>query len=151
MNSTKPITTQQIIKFNALLRNLGLELDTKRDLIFQYSKGRSDKTNDLTLDEASRMIKYLDNLTQPNQKKEAEKESCQRQRRKIIHFAYQLGWTSNETGKVDMDRLNQFLIKRGAVRSPKIKTINDYNSNDLRRIVTQFQELYKNHLKQFNK
>jgi hypothetical protein len=152
---SNPITTPQIIKFNALLRQLNLGEEIKRSLILQYTNNRSDRTNDMFFDEGHDMITYLQALVtgNPKIKKSQDKEAGQRMRRKIISLTYQLGWTDVEDGKikVDMDRLNAFLVERGAVRGPKIKTINDYNNGDLRTIVTQFEQMVKHHLDQFKK
>ena len=150
MNTVKPINTQQIIKFNALLRELLLGEDIKRDLIYQFTKGRSDRTNDMHYEEARMMISHLEDQKSPSlAKKQQDADAGQRMRRKIISIAHQLGWTDLKTGKVDMNRLNSFLVQRGAVRGPKIKTINDYNNRDLSVIVTQFQQMLKHHLNQF--
>jgi hypothetical protein len=158
-NKMKPITTQQIIKFNALLRNLNLEEEDKRELIYNFTNKRSDRTNDMHFDEAKEMIAHLaeraGEIPAPlSPRRGAGGEVTQRlarmdkMRKKVIHIAYQLNWT-RPNGKCDYDRINNFIKTHPIGKRAGITCLNDYNYEELVQLVNQFQSMYNKQLEQF--
>ncbi|MCO5253384.1 MAG: hypothetical protein M9892_03350 [Bacteroidetes bacterium] len=144
------ITTQQIIKFHALLRNLNLEEDDKRALIADYTGGRSDRTNDMTFAEAKEMISFLAKQAgEAPTRSVAERSQSDKMRKKIIAIAYQLGWTK-PNGKIDMDRLNSFIVSRPVTDYP-ITQLNDIQYKDLPKLINQFEQILTKHLNQFKR
>ncbi len=69
-----------------------------------------------------------------------------RMRKKIISYAYQMQWVTQE-GKADMPRLNNWCVKYGMFHKP----LNDHNMPELVQLVTQVEKLYKSHLVELRK
>lgn len=149
------ISPAQIIKFNALLHNLRLDEEAKRDIIYNYTNGRSDRTNDMLFAEAKEMISFLAKQAgeqpQPSteQKKVAERSRSDKMRKKVIAIAYQLGWIKSN-GKIDMDRLNSFIVSRPVTDYP-ITQLNDIQYKDLPKLINQFEQILTKHLNQFKR
>jgi hypothetical protein len=140
------ITTQQIIKFHALLRNLNLEEDDKRALIADYTGGRSDRTNDMTFAEAKEMISFLAKQAgEAPTRSVAERSQSDKMRKKIIAIAYQLGWTLPNEG-IDLSKIDKFITKY-PICDRKINTLNDYTYKELPKVVSQFQSMLEKKLK----
>jgi hypothetical protein len=153
----KAITTQQIIKFNTLLRNLNLEEDHKRGIIASFTNGRTDRTNDMHFIEAHAMIAHLAKLagqTPLSSRRgaggEARRVAEDKMRKKVIAIAYQLGWTL-PNGKLDYNRLNTFIATHPVSPRKECTELNHHNYNELVLLITQFESILKKHLNQFKK
>lgn len=150
----KLITTQQIIKFNALLRNLGLEDDDKRGIIASFTNGRSERTNDMHFNEAHSMIEHLSKIAgevpTPEVAHARRLQQEDKMRKKVISIAYKLGWTK-PNGKCDYDKLNNFIATHPVSERKGISNINDYNYKELVKLINQFESLLNKHLNQFKK
>jgi len=148
----KPISTQQIIKFNALLRNLGMDQDEKRLTIWNFTNHRSDRTNDMHFEEAKQMISHLAQLA-GEKPSEAQERSAKRlkedkMRKKVISIAYQLGWT-RPNGKCDYARIDAFIKSHPVSKRPNISALQDYNYEELIKLINQFESILNKHLNQF--
>lgn len=147
------ITPAQIVKFHVLLHNLRLDEEAKREIIYNFTNGRSNRTNDMHFNEARDMIDFLAKQAgeqpSPQIAHERRRVSEDKMRKKVIAIAYQLGWTK-PNGKIDMDRLNKFIASRPIADYP-IKQLNDIKYKDLPKLINQFEQLLTKHLNQFKR
>jgi hypothetical protein len=145
------INNQQIIKFNALLRNLGLEDDDKRGIIASFTNGRTSKTKEMLYVEAKAMLQHLSALAPYVQSEESAaarvREKENKMRKKVIAIAYQLGWTTPQ-GKCDYARLDRFIAARPV--TPGATSLNQYTAADLPKLINQFEELLKKYLNAYD-
>ena len=128
--ATKP----QISKIHVLLNNLGI-IEQKAEIVYDLSKGRTDSTKGLTLDEARRLITSL-----------SEYDPKERQKSLIFSLAYQAGiiyGSSPDDKKMNAAKLNLFLRERGAVK----KELNSMNYNELTKTHRQFEAIVKSTVK----
>jgi hypothetical protein len=135
----KPINKDQLIKLHVLLHQLNL-IDIKSDLVSQFTNGRATSSKEMTLEEATELIRHL-----------SKHDPCDRMRKKVFALAYVAGiiWGDTpEDKKMNGIKLDKFLKARGAVK----KDINRMTKNDLIKVVTQFEQIIKhNHQTQANK
>ncbi len=97
-------TNAQIVKIHILLSQLNL-MDSKNELVARFSNGRTVSTKEMTLTEASDLIKAL-----------AQYDPCDKMRRTVFALAYEAGiiWGDTlEDKKMNTIKLNQFLLTRG--------------------------------------
>jgi hypothetical protein len=133
-----PVAKSQIVKIHQFKNAFKLDEETYRDLINQYTNSRSNSSKDMYWHEAAQLINYFDNCGN---------DSTNRQRRKMIGIAHTMGWNLfNETNplkpKADMDRINNWCVKFGFGHKP----LNDYTTQELPKLITQFQAVFKSHL-----
>lgn len=109
----------------------------KKELVSSFTSGRSDSSRDMTDQEARDLISYLEgSKTAP--------DPADRMRKKIISMAREIGWEMRTAkGKVaDIERIKNWVLKYGYLKKP----LNDYGINELPRLVTQFEQVYKDFL-----
>lgn len=132
-------TTAQLQRLHALLAKIGIDKETKQQMIYDLTGGRTSSAGDLMFMEAKELIDKLQKsqpgVTHNNKPISKEAESNQKMRRAILSRCYTLHWTNNDG--VDYDRLNNFLITHGAVK----KKLNDLNHDELVKVVTQFNTM----------
>lgn len=123
------------------LRGFKIDPSEKIEFVKECSGGRVTSTTQLTWQEAKKMIEVLQNLTCVTD----EYQKADRMRKLIIHYARQMGWENEAEGKrrADMDRIEGWCIKFGYLH----KKLNEYTTQELPRLVTQFQNVYKSFLK----
>ncbi len=123
-------TQPQIAKIHVLLRNLDL-IDQKAEIVYNLSNGRTESTKQLTIDEARRLITSL-----------AGYDPNERQKGLIFSLAYQAGiiyGSTPEDKKMNVAKLNMFLLERGAVK----KRIDDMIYKELVKTHRQFEAIVK--------
>lgn len=137
---------EQNKKMYALFNELGIEQELKQELCLQFSNNRTNKSSELTHLEASRLINSLANLNtkleHPHKPKLASKSKeyvskHTKMVNKIFHYCHLLGWEL-PNGKVDSERLHAWINKYGY----KHKPINQYTTEELPLLVSQFEALY---------
>jgi hypothetical protein len=123
-------------RFHLLLSKTG-KAPHKAALVFSFTNGRSESSRDMTEQEAKELVYYLENITTAD-------DPANRMRKKIISMAREMGWElRTTTGKVaDMQRIRNWVLKYGSLKKP----LNDYTINELPRLVTQFEQVYKDFL-----
>jgi hypothetical protein len=91
----------------------------------------------MTNQEAKELVHYLENINTAD-------DPADRMRKKIISLAREMGWELRTTaGKAaDMDRIKNWVMKYGYLKKP----LNDYTINELPRLVTQFEHVYRDFL-----
>lgn len=126
---------QQKAAIHAILRKMGMDKDVeyKRDLVINASKGRCTSTRDLYYGEAQELINSLNGALGQSD----EDIRANNMRRKIIGIARAAGWEKD--GKADMDRINGWCQSRGQFH----KGLNEHTYSELPALVTQFQKAFK--------
>jgi hypothetical protein len=136
MNSTlnQKITPTKLKCLNTLISKRGIDKETKAMMVAGFSDGRCESSKELYDDEAVAMIKHLQSL-QPHQA-EAEK-----MRNKILYYAHEMNWRNHKL-KVDIQRVDAWCKKFGYLH----KALDQYEYNELPKLVTQFENVYKHYL-----
>lgn len=119
-----------------LVKELGLDADTKEDMICLHTDGRTTSIRGLTFKEADAVIKLLLGG------ETAAQSAAAKMRRKIMSMAHEVGWEL-AGGKLDMPRLNNWCSKYGYLKKP----LDAYTEAELPRLVTQYEGAYYSHLK----
>lgn len=138
-------TNQQNKALYTLFASLGIDSDTKQELIYEYSGGRTSKSSELYQMEAHKLIGDLAekaNPTKPQTTKLTQEEleakyPGHKMRRKVISIARELGWFERNSGKFEIGLLNSFLVKYGFGH----KTLNEYNYEELPRLISQMEKI----------
>jgi hypothetical protein len=139
----KPIDPQQLKQLHTLLQKQNLT-HHKAEMVGGATGGRTESSKELTYTEAADLIKQLQAMQPVQQWKPKPGEQ---QRRKIIAIAYNMHWEiPNPKGgkpKADMNRINDWCIKFGFGH----KKLNDYTVQELPKLVSIFEIVYKQFLK----
>lgn len=119
---------EQITKIHVLLSQQKI-MDFKKEIVLNFSGGRTDSTKELTLQEARGLIQAL-----------SKEDPRTPMRNKIFALAYEaeIIWgDSLEDKKMNGIKLNQFLLERGAVK----KDLSKMSYAELLKTVNQFQKI----------
>lgn len=143
MMSTYPITPNQLKAIHALLNAAGLK-DEKESIVDSFSGGRTVHVGELSKGEAMALIGHLKSLDSTAQR-------ADKMRNKILSMAHEMGWEKEVDNRqlakgkkpIDMQRVNNWCVKYGYLH----KRLDAYNYNELPRLVTQMEGVYKDHLK----
>lgn len=103
--------------------------DAKDAIVLAHTNGRTTSISELTKAEASAIINQFT--------KKSEVSNEDNKRKKVIHYAHLLGW--EKEGKVDMERLNNFLVSSSGFGLQ----INQLSANQLNKIISQLQAIHK--------
>jgi hypothetical protein len=124
----------------SLLNNTRL-MAQKANLVSGFTNGREESTKGMTDAEAMAMIRYL--RTQNNKKDEA----ANRMRKRIISMAHEMGWHNLVDGRwvADMRAIDTWCVLRSYLK----KELNKYTADELPKLVSQFERVYKSFLKKF--
>lgn len=121
----------QVQKINVLINKLGLK-PHKELLIMNYTKDRTSHISEMYFDEARILITNL-----------VKHEPDDRKRSLILSLGYQCGLLygeSPEDKKINIAKLNKFLLERGAVK----KELNKLNAEELKKVHRQFEAMVRN-------
>ncbi|TZF81802.1 hypothetical protein FW774_17245 [Pedobacter sp. BS3] len=134
-------TKKQNAMIGYLLNRLKVDSETKEELIYTYSDGRTTHISQLTGTEAAAVIQMLVNGAK------LPETAASRMRRKILSLAHELGWKTTEKNaagkyKVDIKRVNNWCKQYGYLHKP----LDEYTADELPRLVTQFENMYRKHL-----
>ena len=133
---TRKSTPSQNAMIGYQISRLALDTDTKEDLIYTHTDGRSTRIRDLYFHEADAVIKMLTSGTHEAQSPAAK------MRRKIISMAHELSWKL-PSGKISMDSINSWCRTYGYLKKP----LDEYTERELPALVTQFETAYVTYLK----
>lgn len=132
--SNQPLNKAQLICISTLISKLGLQ-GQKDALIQGFTDGRTESRKDMWRDEAAALIKYLKSI-------DPDEASAEKMRRYIISMARSMKWLL-PGNKADMPRIDNWCKAYGYLH----KGLNAYTLQELPRLVTQFQAVYKSHLR----
>lgn len=125
----------------AVLRKAGIDDDQRRDLIRQYTDGRTDSTTGMYDVEAGRLIANVRQQYNPL----TDFWKGDPMRKKVIAICRSMGW--EQEGKADMDRINAWCVDRGPYKKP----LNNHTTNELPKLIHQVEQVYEWWLNQVNK
>ncbi len=128
------LSKKKLIAVNTLLSKNKL-MDDKKEIVLEYTNGRTDSSRQMHDNEAAQLIGYLQKITAPNLKEEKMKN-------KILSLAHEMGWEL-PNGKVNIDRVNAWCTKY----SPWHKELDKHSLKELPTLVTQFENVYKSFIK----
>lgn len=131
-----PSTKKQNAMIGYLVSKLKLDSDTKEELIWLYSDGRTTRISELRLNEAKEIIVALQSGTT------FVPTPAAKMRRKILSMAHEMNW-EHTNGKVDMDRVNKWCVDYGYLS----KHLDKYKEDELPVLVSAFEKMYLKHLK----
>lgn len=122
------ITKPQLTKLHTLLNALGL-IEMKKELIYNYTQGRTESSRELSFNEAKFMIWQLS--------KQDPRES---QIRSIKYLGYKAGIIYGDTKddwKMNEAKLNVFLREKGTVK----KNLQNMTLEELKKVHRQFEAI----------
>ena len=135
------ITYEQIKCIHAIIGKLQIAQDEKQAMVSSFSEGRCTSSTQLTMDEARAMIQYLKGC----QATPEANNKAGRMIGKIFYYAHEMGWTKkNSSGKLVADgkRVDEWMKKYSYLK----KAINRYSYEELPKLVSQFEQVYKHFL-----
>lgn len=126
-------TLEQNKKLHVVLAQLGLnDRETKQELASQYSRGRTERTSELTEAEFGQMLSNL--CKQPTDWQRTPENKA---RRRVLCLAHQLEWET-DNGDVDMAVLDAWLT---SPRSKVKKSLNDQTLAELGTTIFQLEQI----------
>lgn len=137
------ITPQQLKCIATICSKNRIDADSKETMVAGFSGGREVSSKYLTYEEAEAMIKHLQSMYGFG-----ETKSTVTMVGKMLYYCHEMGWTkSNPQGKkvADMARLNEWAKKFGYLH----KEVSAYAHDDLPKLVSQFEAVYKSFLNKF--
>ena len=126
------ITKDKIKTIQGLFRQTNL-VSQKVNILASFGV---EHTNDLTASDGQKLITYLRSQL-PN-----THESANNMRRKILAMAHKLRW-EHEDGSVNMTSVNNWCTKRSYLK----KELNQYTYDELPKLVSEFQAMYKSYIR----
>jgi hypothetical protein len=100
-------TTQQNARLFVLLGKLDIDAEQRAELVHQFTHSRTTSSREMLAHECNSLIHHLE-----QQLGDGDQDSRYKMRRKVFSLAHELGWEGAD-GKVDKDRLNNWLLKYG--------------------------------------
>ncbi len=129
------MNANQIAKVRAMLANAKLT-DQKETLCLSFSNNRTKHLSELKYHETQELIAYLNRILNQDDPRK------QKLLKKIFALAFEMRWTK-EDGKLNMDRLNNWCVEY----SYKHCVLDGYNYEELPKLISQFEAVYKSFLK----
>lgn len=120
-------TKAQNSRLHQLLSALGIDSDGKAELVLTYTQGRTGRSSEMLAWECENLNNALQQMVN---------DQLQPMRRKALSLAHQLGW-EHADGRVNMARVDGFCRSRSASKRP----LNRMNKDDLRKLVTQLEQM----------
>lgn len=131
----KHSTYSQIAAIHTLLAKQSLK-DEKRSIVKSFTAGRTDSVKEMKNEEAAALIGHLKSL-------DPEEKSADKMRNKILSMAHEMGWRKPGTDRIDMGHVNGWMRAKSYLK----KDLDDYRYNELPKLVSQFEEVYKSFIK----
>lgn len=145
--NTVPITPAKLKAIHTLLSKYKIDKEAKAAMVYGFSGGRCTSTKDLTDAEAVLLLRHL-------QAHDPNRAAVEKMKGKIFYYCHEMGWTAPsqpppEGGGgaptrmvVDMKRLDAWCLKYSYLH----KKLDYYRYNELPKLVSQFEALYKHFL-----
>lgn len=129
MKTDRPITVAQLRLLHLQLRNAGLTNDRK-EIISEYTHGRTDSSRELTSEEARQLIGVL-----------CGNDKRQKEIKAIWRLAFEMGFiygNSRNDCRMNAAKLDSFCLSRGTVKKPLARQ----SLTEIRRTHRQFERMY---------
>jgi len=110
--------------------------DEKESIVSAFTANRTKHVSEMYGKEAAALIGHLKSLDVTDVRSE-------KMRNKILSMAHEMNWRIKGTEKVNMEHVNNWCKTYGYGK----KSLDEYQYNELPRLVTQFEEVYKSHIK----
>jgi hypothetical protein len=136
------LTFAQLSRIHVLLAQTN-NIEHKADIVEGFTEGRTFHSSEMTQQEAFNMIDHLVSL-QPL--KTVLDDAKNKMRRKIISMAYEMGWAPPGKWKDAIAAIDNFCKGEHSIFK---KSLNRHSHKELVQVVSQFEAMYKKHLKQF--
>jgi hypothetical protein len=134
-------TLQTNKKLYALIGQLGIDNDTKIDMILSMSNGRTEHSSELSENEAQRLIDILESNIGKKQRKLAELE--QQMRRNVFKLMYDIGLiNTNMSNSEKLDYINNWIIGKLKID----KDLNSLTLNEIGSLIKQLQAVRRNYI-----
>lgn len=128
-------TSRQNRQLYALIQKLGIDDETKREMVYEKTQGRTSSSSMLTWVECEELIKSL------QEKANQQFDQANNMRRKIIGISHDLGWSSIDPATLkrtaDIARIDNWCMKYGQFKKP----LNDHSVSELAQLITQFEKI----------
>ncbi len=136
-------TLAQNKRLHALITKRGIGDETKAEMVFNLTKGRTDSTAELTYYECNTLIRNLENVSANNNAQRRFLEQIkQKQRRTVFAIMYQIGFIDNT---MTMD-FRKFVIEQWIINHTRFEgTLNDLNSAQLGSLINQLRAVNRNY------
>ena len=132
-------TPNQVKIIYALLGENNLR-DEKENIVQAFSGGKTTSVRAMLNMDANALISHLKSM-------DYTATRVTKMRNKILFMAHEMGWersvATSAKKKVDMEHLNAWCEKHGYLK----KKLDEYKYEELPKLITQFEEVYKSHLK----
>ncbi len=131
-------TKKQNTILHALMGKLRINEDLKKDMVYDFTNGRTIHTSEMSIKEADEMIRFLRSEINKNDRE----FQSDRMRKKIIAKFVDMGYVTKE-GKADMPRIYAWVEKYGYLH----KHLNKYTYEELPKLVSKNEKSYYSFLK----
>ncbi|MES2732864.1 MAG: hypothetical protein V4714_14010 [Bacteroidota bacterium] len=128
------ITLPQNKRLHQLLHELDL-MEDKKHLISMITRGRTESSKELSVNEAKTLILHLEGIGSPD-------SVADRMRKKIFAICYKLEWiygNSPEDHKMNRVIIDNFIKTKGYLKKP----LNAFTVAELPKLVSQFEQIEK--------
>ena len=134
-------TQSQNKRLYGLFGRLGIDEDTRKMMVANFTNGRTEHTSDMSVDEANALISALNDELR-NQKKQQYEES-NRLRRKIFKLFYELGWIAAEM----KNKEKRLVIANWIIQRTKTgkNDINQLTVDELNSVIRQLKAIKRNY------
>lgn len=131
----------QLTAIAVTCNQLHISKEAKAVMVAGFSDGRCTSSKDLYSNEARDMLLHLETLKPVD-------HSRNKMIGKILYYAHEMGWTkTNRDNKVVADgkRVDNWMLSHSYLK----KKLNQYTYNELPKLVSQFEQVYKSFLSKF--
>jgi hypothetical protein len=128
-------TPEHIKAIYALLGDNNLR-EEKENIVSGFTGGRTSSVRQMFYKEAAALIGHLKSMDNRD-------ASANKMRNKILSRAHEMNWRKPGTTSIDMDHVNNWMISKSYLN----KKLDDYTYDELPKLVSQFEEVYKSYLK----
>ena len=146
--TTMRITPETLRRLHMLLNSTGM-IESKKELVTQYSATGKTSSKDLTELEARALCQHLAKLPGAGRARgvviDGERAAADVMRKKIIRFAHLMAWEVSPGGPADMGRIDRWCRERGYLKHLN-KGFNSYTEEELPRLVSQFELMHNKFL-----
>lgn len=136
----KTTTPAQITIIHTLLGKAGVKKEDKPSVISEFTGKRTTSSREMTVKEAEVLISHLKNL-------DGKEPKAEKMRRKLISQAHEMGWKIEGSTQINMKRVHTWCKKYGYLH----KRLDDYTYEELPKLLSQFDEVYKQFINNINK